>query len=122
MLAWTTRRLIIAEEQLGENYSSQEFFKVVCHTFNVTNKKYFHQLAETLEDDEIRGDDSDVSDSDDEQDEQDDDVAPEAVFHQDEYDIEVTLTCPQVQPRCTICFGDQLNAVFAFYIPLQISA
>ena len=92
----------------------------MCHTFNVTNKKYFHQLAETLEDDEIRGDNSDVSDSDDEH--EDDNVAPEAVFHQDEYDIEVTLTRPQVQPRCTICFGDQLNAVFAFYIPLQISA
>ena len=112
---------MIAEEQLGENYSSQEFFKVVCHTFNVTNKKYFHQLAETLEDDEIR-EDSDASDSDDEQDEQDDNVAPEAVFHQDEDDIEVTLTRPQVQPRCPICFGDQLNAVFAFYIPLQMSA
>ena len=77
---------------------------------------------ETLEDDEIRGDYSDVSDSNDQQDEQDDNVAPEAVFHQDEDDIEVTLTRPQVQPRCTICFGDQLNAVFAFYIPLQMSA
>ena len=89
---------VIAEEQLGENYSSQEFFKVVCHTFNVKNKKYFHQLVETLEDNEIRGDDSDVSDSNDQQDEQDDNVALEAVFHQDEDDIEVTLTHPQVQP------------------------
>ena len=50
----------------------------------------FNQLAQTLEEDEIRGeDDQEVSDYD-----QDDAVA-QPVFHQDEDDIEITLTQPQ---------------------------
>ena len=85
----------IPEERLGESYTSREFLRVVCHTFNITNKKYFSQLAEALEDDEIRGeDDQDVSDD---EPEQNDAIAPEDLFHQDDDDVEITLTRPQPQ-------------------------
>ena len=72
----------------------------MCHTFNLSNKAYFRQLEEALEEDEIRGDDGDVSE--DEPDEPDDAAAPnlpapEDLFHQDEDDIEVVLTRPRTQ-------------------------
>ena len=93
-------RLKTAEAKLGEHYNSRDFLKAVCHTFNLSNKSYFRQLEEALEEDEIRGDDGDVSE--DEPDEPDDAAAPnlpapEDLFHQDEDDIEVVLTRPQTQ-------------------------
>ena len=107
-----SERLRIAEERLGENYTSREFLQVACDTFNPNNKKYFSELAKTLSEDELRGED-DQEVSDDEHDE-----VNQPVFRQDEDDVEVTLTQPQAAaptpepPRCPVCYSNELNAVF----------
>ena len=65
------------------NYTSREFLKVASHTFNLENKRYFNELAATLEDDPLRGEEDSDDDADDELDIQQ--------FHQDEDDVEIIL-------------------------------
>ena len=78
----------LSEAKLGVSYTSREFLKVASHTFNLENKRYFNELAATLEEDPQRGDDEDDVDDglNDEP-----DIPPEDLFHQSDDDIEVIL-------------------------------
>ena len=96
-----------AEAKLGTTYTSREFLSAVAYSFNTTNKNYFNELSEELEEDmsdeNENADTNESSDSDDEQD------APE--LYQDESDDEIQLQ-PQVRiPTCVVCMDNPPNVV-----------
>ena len=96
-------RLKKAEERLrNDGYTPMQFLRVSRLTFTSSNRKYFKQLQQSIEEDPILGGDI-VSDEEDE------------VNHENQNEILLQPTQPTPAPeppKCSVCLVGPLNAVW----------